>query len=232
MHQIYDAARQLKPRYTPTAFRQMLVDRGGLGTADHLLATSDPSGGFTELYLRGKENLMLSVEYVVLESPWNTLFSDAQLSVARRRLHDVEVEPPSGSEGQSTSGAAVPSAPVTLPSFVDQFDVGTELDTPTERVRTFSLAPYPRSVSVRQAALARASGSCEWCHQPGFRTIDGGVFLETHHIVPLSEGGADVLTNVVAVCPTHHREAHFGADRDAMRRKFLTIADSSRESAV
>jgi 5-methylcytosine-specific restriction protein A len=53
---------------------------------------------------------------------------------------------------------------------------------------------------------------------------DGKVFLETHHVIPLSEGGGDTEGNVVALCPNHHREAHHGANRDRMRIELSAIA--------
>src|SRR5690606_22548326 len=66
MLNIYEAARKLKPPYTPTEFRRMVAELGGKETADRLLAARTPSSGFAELFLRGKENLKLSVEYLVL----------------------------------------------------------------------------------------------------------------------------------------------------------------------
>ena len=50
---------------------------------------------------------------------------------------------------------------------------------------------------------------------------NGTVFLETHHVVPLSEKGPDVEWNVVALCPNDHRRAHYGVDRVALRESLL-----------
>jgi hypothetical protein len=91
---IYDAALKLKPTYRATSFLRMVNEHGGKETADRLLATGKPSQGFTELYLRGKDNLKLSVEYLVLQHPWRTLFSAEQLQIASERLKQVECEPP------------------------------------------------------------------------------------------------------------------------------------------
>lgn len=90
----YDRALKLKPPYKAKAFLTMLGEHGGKGTADRLLATGKPSQGFTELYLRGKENLKLSVEYLVLSEPWRTLFTEKQHAVARKRLKEVQCPPP------------------------------------------------------------------------------------------------------------------------------------------
>jgi predicted HNH restriction endonuclease len=53
---------------------------------------------------------------------------------------------------------------------------------------------------------------------------NGQVFLETHHIIPLSEGGGDVITNVAALCPNHHREAHHGSQAELIRAHLLEVA--------
>jgi hypothetical protein len=87
---IYDSALKLKPPYRATLFLQMVHEHGGKATADKLLATTKPSAGFTELYLRGKDSLRLSVEYLVLTKPWNTLFTEDQLAIAKKRLKEVE----------------------------------------------------------------------------------------------------------------------------------------------
>ncbi len=52
-------------------------------------------------------------------------------------------------------------------------------------------------------------------------TDDGSIFLETHHVVPLSERGSDTLLNVVALCANHHREAHLGSSRVSIRNRLL-----------
>ena len=104
--------------------------------------------------------------------------------------------------------------------LIDQFSVGSAPESPTE-IRTVTGIVFMRDPGVRAFALSRAAGRCEWCQRPGFTMHDGAVFLETHHVVPLGEGGADTVANVVALCPNHHREAHYGAARDIMRERLL-----------
>jgi 5-methylcytosine-specific restriction protein A len=74
---------------------------------------------------------------------------------------------------------------------------------------------------VRDKALLRAGGNCEYCGEQGFQMADGNIYLETHHIVPLSEGGKDFVTNVSALCANHHRQAHHGKNAVEMRRALL-----------
>ena len=115
-----------------------------------------------------------------------------------------------------------------LPSrLVDQFTVGSIPDSPTE-TRSVAGKVFVRNPDVRQAVLSRAAGRCEWCNGHGFTMPDGSVFLETHHIVPLGEGGPDRIQNVAALCPNHHREAHYGAAREVMRERLLRIAQNAK----
>ena len=94
MLDIYETARRLEPPYVATRFFRMVNERGGKAVADHLLATNSPSEGFTQLFLRGRENLKISVEYVVLKNQWRHLFTAEQLHVARTRLIAIECDLP------------------------------------------------------------------------------------------------------------------------------------------
>jgi hypothetical protein len=100
MFGILERAKRLKPPLTFPAFLTMLNAHEGKGTADILLATKEPSDGFTKLFLHGVENgfgtqsLQLAMEYLVLQNPWHKLFSADQLAIARDRLIKVGCELP------------------------------------------------------------------------------------------------------------------------------------------
>jgi hypothetical protein len=98
--------------------------------------------------------------------------------------------------------------------FIDQFDV---LEAPVTVVETIS-ARRSRDKNVRLRVLARAGGTCERlsCGQPAFRTFKG-LYLETHHVIALSENGRDATDNVVALCANCHRMAHHSTDHEAIR---------------
>ena len=93
MLNVYQCAGRLNSPYRPTRFLSMVRTRGGKEAADQLLGTNSPSDGFTELFLRGRESLKLSVEYLVLQDPWNTLFTNNQRAEASRRLIGVGALP-------------------------------------------------------------------------------------------------------------------------------------------
>jgi 5-methylcytosine-specific restriction protein A len=113
---------------------------------------------------------------------------------------------------------AASSADVPPSAFVDQFSLP---ESPDKREATGLV--YPRSQEVREAVLRRASGVCECCAAPGFRTANGAIYLETHHVIPLSQKGPDVTWNVVALCPNDHRRAHYASDRDAISEQLLAF---------
>ena len=108
--------------------------------------------------------------------------------------------------------------------FVDQFSVAAEPDSTVER-RTFSGSTFVRNPAHRTNALARANGKCEYCGQSGFKMSNGKIFLETHHVVPLSENGLDSEYNVVAICANHHREAHHGDQQFKIREWLLNYLE-------
>ena len=159
----------------------------------------------------------LSVRIIVLDGRRRNIKNPGERSshVAKRLLDPVvwTVTAYDNKTGQST---------LTRGShyFIDQFSIEETPDRKPER-REVSGQAFIRSSTVRANVLIRANGKCEWCGQLGFSTTDGGIYLETHHVIPLSENGSDVESNVAALCPNHHREAHHGKCRDAMRKKLL-----------
>lgn len=104
--------------------------------------------------------------------------------------------------------------------FVDQFVLSEPAGSEEVRRREQAGLVYVRDPRVRSAALLRAGGCCEYCDVAGFARADGAIYLGTHHIVPLHEGGPDTVANVICLCPNHHREAHFGADAARLREAF------------
>jgi 5-methylcytosine-specific restriction protein A len=105
--------------------------------------------------------------------------------------------------------------------YVDQFEELEGEVAPEKRMQ--SGENFVRDPEVRRKALLRAQGRCELCGEPGFVTHDGRIFLESHHVIPLSEGGSDTVQNVIALCPNHHREAHHGKRRDALREELKAL---------
>jgi 5-methylcytosine-specific restriction endonuclease McrA len=85
---------------------------------------------------------------------------------------------------------------------------------------TTTTSRYKRSSAVREYALARADGTCEACKKDApFIKENGDPYLEVHHVNELSDGGADDPSIVGAVCPSCHKEIHYGKDGDELNEK-------------
>ena len=89
---------------------------------------------------------------------------------------------------------------------------------PPKRQRTVN--DFVRDPFIVAAALARADGRCEMpkCNAQLFDREDDRPYLEVHHITPLGEGGDDTFVNAAALCPSCHRELHYGKMRMAKRK--------------
>jgi len=82
---IYDQARAIG--YNATRFLAMVHEHGGLETAHRLIASSEISYGFAELWMRGR--LDLTVESLVLRPEYQPLFTSIELNIARARLGET-----------------------------------------------------------------------------------------------------------------------------------------------
>ena len=79
---------------------------------------------------------------------------------------------------------------------------------------------YERSKTVRDYVLMRASGCCEACNREApFLSKDEKPYLEAHHTTRLSDGGPDHPRYVGAICPTCHREIHYGKNGAALNQR-------------
>jgi 5-methylcytosine-specific restriction enzyme A len=86
--------------------------------------------------------------------------------------------------------------------------------------KAFSGTFIVRDDKVRSKVINRSKGRCEYCDQLGFQKANGSHYVEAHHIISLAEQGPDTLDNVIALCPSHHRQAHYGADWEGLEAQF------------
>ncbi|MGV3723355.1 MAG: hypothetical protein ACO1SX_20855 [Actinomycetota bacterium] len=91
MLRVYERARD-ECRYTATRFMQMVHERGGVQTAKDLLATREPSDGFIHLWERGRLDISMEAQ-IAYVSQWRTLFTEAEVAEAKRRLDEVGWSP-------------------------------------------------------------------------------------------------------------------------------------------
>ncbi len=149
---------------------------------------------------------------------------DSAASRVERRLLDTEIW--AVTDYDWITGRSVVTRGVNPEPYLDQFSIDIDMDNPAIKILRLKEV-NDRSADVRRKALKRSLGLCQWCNIPGFLMSNGKIFLETHHVVPLSEGGLDILSNVVALCANHHREAHYGEQRKYMREKLLAYLNDT-----
>lgn len=198
----YESAKRLKPPYNPTAFRRMVGEHGGRETANILLGGTNPSSGFAELFIRGKENLKLSVEYLVLQAPWRALFQPEQLAIARQRLLDFGAELPE----------ELPEPEPEYWPLADELPSGTKLL--EGAARSILVTAYERSPEARRRCLAHHGHACVVCgfdFGREYGAIAEG-YIQVHHLVPLStlkqSYEVDPIADLRPVCANCHAAIH------------------------
>ncbi|SEL24737.1 HNH endonuclease [Nitrosovibrio tenuis] len=88
---------------------------------------------------------------------------------------------------------------------------------PSPKSRRMAVTHFQRDASVKAWVLQQAGGVCECCEKPAlFSGADGLPYLELHYVWQLAEGGPDVVSNAVALCPGCHSEIHHGANAPAL----------------
>lgn len=169
------------------------------------------------LQLASRDNLAVRV---ILNAGVRRDRDDPEAEASKVELRTLDPEPWSIATYDAATGAHLLVRGTAPPAFVDQFSIDADLGGVAVRREQIGFV-FVRDPRVREAVLKRAGGRCEHCAQLGFRRSDGAVYLETHHIVPLHEGGPDRVGNVIALCPNDHREAHYGAAAAALRPRFV-----------
>lgn len=89
MMQIYHRAKY-EVHYNATRYLNMVQDHGGLEAAKILLHSPHVSDGYTALWER--KRLDLTVEALILQEKWVSLFSDEERRIARKRLMDYQYD--------------------------------------------------------------------------------------------------------------------------------------------
>ncbi|MER8646699.1 HNH endonuclease signature motif containing protein [Mesorhizobium sp. M1252] len=90
----------------------------------------------------------------------------------------------------------------------------------------YRIAGTMRDPLVAAYARVRANHRCEIprCSHELFRNESGLDYVEVHHIKHLAHGGQDTVQNVACLCPAHHREVHFGRNRQVIERELASVS--------
>ena len=96
--------------------------------------------------------------------------------------------------------------------------------------RAVSSKTYERNVYVSELVKRMAKGICQLCDKPApFKDKKGAPFLESHHIIWLSEDGEDTVENTTALCPNCHRKMHvLNLDADVSKLKKRASATAGK----
>lgn len=105
----------------------------------------------------------------------------------------------------------------------DVISKAREIDHVVSEVTT-TTKTYVRSPIIAQYAKDRARGYCELCGEYAPFEVDGVPYLESHHMVFVSEGGKDSIDNISALCPNCHRRMHSLRDPEDLK-KLKTVVD-------
>jgi 5-methylcytosine-specific restriction protein A len=136
-----------------------------------------------------------------------------------------EVTPEAAAKGKVAKQASQRRSAVN-----DLDDVPEGAQTP-ERLKVEGLA-FKRDRMVRDYVIRRAKGKCEHCGVDGFQMPNGRRYIEAHHIVGLGNNGPDTVLNVIGLCPTHHREAHFGLAALELNRRMQTKVEALQNASM
>ncbi len=89
-----------------------------------------------------------------------------------------------------------------------------------------------RDASVIQKTKQVAHGICQLCGcEAPFKDKQGLPYLEVHHVVWLSRGGVDKISNTVALCPNCHSKMHI-VDNEEDIKKLLGVAENNYLQAI
>lgn len=82
-----------------------------------------------------------------------------------------------------------------------------------------------RSQWVVDQTILRAKYKCEvpGCENILFEKENGDLYVEVHHLVTLASGGPDTVSNTACLCPGHHREIHYGKNKQKLTAQLVEM---------
>jgi 5-methylcytosine-specific restriction protein A len=91
---------------------------------------------------------------------------------------------------------------------------------------------YKRRKEARDLVIARAKNSCEYDKCTGMPpdvNRQGLAILQVDHIVALAEGGPDIPSNMIALCPNCHGAKTYGLHSEKMSKRFQLLVQRKEE---
>ncbi|MEZ8230694.1 HNH endonuclease [Vibrio splendidus] len=166
--------------YNPKGFRSKALRVGAFNYAQEILdSPNDQWEGFTELFLN--KRLDLSLEVLVLQKQWQKLFTTKQLETAQRRLQKVEYK--------------------SIPNIIGEV-VHDGVKPKRKEYTTNSIVRNPK---LAKDIKELYDYKCQICGM--VLTARDIKYAEAAHIRPVGEphNGDDDLSNILCLCPNHHK---------------------------
>lgn len=202
-------------------WKKLSVSPDGVGAVTVACEAAAERGATHLLAIVGDENsgvLSFARLYALADVPPLVAAQSATIDSVFYRAHSAALVVQAVAPEFVAAAAAAYAAGVDVLS-PPRRDSAAVTETTVARVRSGNA--YRRDPKVRAQVLQIAGGRCECCGEMGFLTEAGERYLETHHVVGVSERGPDSSGNIVAVCPLCHRKAHYAADCIQIERKML-----------
>ena len=200
LFEIYDLSKNVG--YPARRYLMKIRNDGGIKSAKYWLNPSkkydSESKGFIKLKELGK--LGISLEAVVLKYPFNNLFTNAELEVARTRLVKARYNGPE------------------LQEDLLQKQVTEEIHDPETypegSKHVITVNAYERNPEARRKCIQHFGTTCFVCgfNFENFYGSDFRDFIHIHHLVLLSSVGdkyiVDPIKDLIPVCPNCHAAIH------------------------
>lgn len=182
--------------YWGRRFLQAVRRNGGLATVKRMLAprTTPQRQGLDALLSAGRPDL--TVEFMILQPRFRSLFTAAELQTAEERLQQ-----------KKTTAAALRER-----LYPDELEPGeTYVEGASRRV---TVNAYERDRRARLACLKHHGTACTICAMT-FESVYGDVgkdFIHVHHLKPIARTGTkrrvDPEKDLIPVCPNCHAMLH------------------------
>lgn len=120
-------------------------------------------------------------------------------------------------EAQGQKAAPVAAFKITVRDELKQKTSTIPSGNVKPKSRRVTATQFRRNAPVAAWVLQQTEGVCECCEKAApFKNVDGLPHLELHYMRQLADGGQDIISNAVALCPNCHREIHYGASAHAL----------------
>lgn len=187
--------------YRAARFKQAVDRKGGLATAKRMLKPRSrvQRAGLDRLIEADRSDL--SLEYIVLQPRFSTLFTAAELAEARRRLNEFKTKSVVARKERDNI-------------YPDDLELGRTYNEGAKRqVRVNAYERDPRARAKCVEYHGHRCSVCDLSFAERYGDIGRG-FIHVHHLRPLAAQGqaeaVDPKTDLVPVCPNCHAMLHRG----------------------